>query len=1139
MEKLIKDVRHALRMLARSPGFTAVAVAALALGIGANTAIFSVVNGILLQPLPYSEPDRMVRLAMKFPDGNGYSISIPKYVTWKANTPGLSAICAYNSTGPGLNLSGGSAPEQVKGIHVSAGYFQVFDAAPALGRVFSAEEDRPNGPMLAVLSHGLWQRRFGGDPSVIGRVLVMNGEAYSVIGVLRPSFRAYPPAEIFLPLQADPNSTNQGHYLSVAGRLKPGVRIEAVQAQMAAAAERFRATFPKSIGKQESATAEPLGESMVGDVKKPLLILLGAVALVLLIACANVANLLLARATHRSREVAIRVALGAGRWRIIQQLLTESILLALMGGGAGFVLGAWGVRGLIALSPTGLPRAEEFAQSTVLDWRVLLFSLAVAMGTGILFGLFPALQISRTDVHGTLKEASSRAGTGRRHWARNTLVVTEIALALILLVGAALLIRTFTGLRQVRAGFNPQQVLAFETSLSGSKYKQTAQVEQLSREVVRRDPDNAGGWLMLGIVARQRGRLDQAIDLVKRATELRPAESGFWGTYAAMLGERGRLDEALKSFARAVNLAPDDVEIRYNFGRTLWKAGRLDEAAAAFEATLRIKPGLPQAYHSLGKVLHAQGRVGEAIEALHRAVELKPDYADVWNDLGLMLQETGKLAEAVGAFETALRLKATPGVLSNLGTALRESDRLDEAIGAYRAALQAAPDSATIACNLGMALSDVGEVEQGLDLFRKSIALGTDRRAWDNYLFTLHVATSATPGKILEEHQTWNELVARPAGGRPMCLPFTGERSTHRRLRVGYVSPDFRGHSQSFYTVPLLSHHDHEAFEIFCYSDVTRPDDLTARIRGYADVWREIRGRDDETVARLIHEDRIDILIDLTMHMAGNRLLTFARKSAPVQVTWLAYPGTTGLSAMDWRVSDPYLDPGETDEAFYSERTVRPGRSFWCYDPLSDLGVNDLPAEMNGFVTFGCFNSFFKVSKSTLELWSRVLGSVPGSRLMLLSPRGSARERVAAFMMAHGINPARIKFVDRQPRAEYLRLYHQVDLCLDSVPYPGHTTTFDAMWMGVPVVTLAGTTAVSRGGFSILSNAGLGELVAWDVVKYVEIVSALAADVGRLKTLRGKLRERMKGSVLMDAAGFTRAMEAAYRRMWGEFVAGL
>ncbi|WP_321477628.1 ABC transporter permease [uncultured Paludibaculum sp.] len=486
MEKLIKDVRHALRMLARSPGFTAVAVAALALGIGANTAIFSVVNGILLQPLPYSQADRMVRLNLKFPNGNSPSISIPKYMAWKANTPGLQYICAYNSSGPGLNLTGGSTPEQVKGIHVSADYFQVFDATPALGRVFSPEEDRPNGPMVAVLSHGLWQRRFGGDPSVIGRVLVLNGEAYSVIGVLRPAFRSYPPSEIFLPLQADPNSTNQGHYLFVAGLMKPGVQIEALQSQLTAAAERFRAAYPKAIGKQESAMAEPLAESMVGDVKKPLLILLGAVALVLFIACANVANLLLARATHRSREVAIRVALGAGRWRIIQQLLTESILLALMGGIAGFVLGAWGVRGLIALSPTGLPRAEEFAQSTVLDWRVLLFSLAVAMGTGILFGLFPALQISRTDVHGTLKEASSRSGTGRRHWARNALVVTEIALALILLVGAALLIRTFAGLRQVNAGFTPQKVLAFETSLSGAKYKQTDRVEQLTREVVRR-----------------------------------------------------------------------------------------------------------------------------------------------------------------------------------------------------------------------------------------------------------------------------------------------------------------------------------------------------------------------------------------------------------------------------------------------------------------------------------------------------------------------------------------------------------------------------------------------------------------------------------------------------------------------------
>lgn len=481
-----KGIRHAARVLAQSPGFTVVAIAALALGIGANTAIFSVVNEILLNPLPYSQPDRMVRLMLKFPNGNGQSVSIPKFMAWKEHTQAFSHLCAYDFSGPGLNLTGAAMPEQVKGIHVSADFFPVFDATPAIGRVFSPDEDRPGGPRLAVLSHGLWRRKFGGDPTAIGRAIVLNGEPFTVVGVLRPSFRSYPPSDLFLPLQPDPNSTNQGHYLSAAARLKPGMTLEAARTQMKTAAERFRQVHPESIGKEESATAEPFQQTMVGDVRQPLLILLGAVALVLLIACANVANLLLARAKDRSREIAIRTALGAGRWRIVRQLLTESLLLAAAGGVAGLFLGLWGARALIALAPGNLPRAEEFTDSALLDWRVLVFTAGVALFTGVLFGLIPAWQISRTDVNSTLKESGSRSGTGRHNYARSALVVTEVALALVLLIGAALLIRTFASLRQVDPGFNPNRVLAFETSLGGSKYNTTEQVDLLTRNAIRR-----------------------------------------------------------------------------------------------------------------------------------------------------------------------------------------------------------------------------------------------------------------------------------------------------------------------------------------------------------------------------------------------------------------------------------------------------------------------------------------------------------------------------------------------------------------------------------------------------------------------------------------------------------------------------
>ncbi len=486
MDTLLQDIRLAFRKLTHNPGFALVACATLALGIGANTAIFSVVDRVLLQPLPYSQPVRLLRLQLAFRDGIGQSVSIPKFMAWKQHTQAFEAMCAYNFSGPGLNLSGGVAPEQVKAIHVSADFFPVFDAGTMLGRVFGADEDRMGGPRVAVMTHGVWIRRFGGDPAIVGSTVVLDGEPHTVIGVLRASFRSDPPADFYLPLQADPASANQAHFLSVAARLKPGVTLEAAKAELKVAAERFRQAYPDAIGEQESATAAPFSESIVGDVRQPLLVLLAAVAMVLLIACANVANLQLAQAMGRTRELAIRGAIGAVRSRIVRQLLTESLVLALAGAAVGLVVSSVGVRALLALGPDTLPRAGELANQGSLDFRVLAFTLGCAIFTGLVFGLIPALQISKTDLQSTLKETSSRAGTGRHHYTRSALVVAETALALVLLVGAALLIRSFASLRSIDPGFNPRNVLSFETSLGGSKYTTGASVDRLTRDVVRR-----------------------------------------------------------------------------------------------------------------------------------------------------------------------------------------------------------------------------------------------------------------------------------------------------------------------------------------------------------------------------------------------------------------------------------------------------------------------------------------------------------------------------------------------------------------------------------------------------------------------------------------------------------------------------
>src|SRR5579883_589237 len=489
METFFKDLKHSLRMFGQSPGFTITAVAALALGIGANTAIFSIINTVLLRPIPYPDPDRLVIFTLTSPGGSGPGASATKFNVWREQTSVFQDVSAV-AQGT-MNLTGMDNPEQIQAARVTASMFPLFGLGIAHGRGFTEDEDRPHGARVVVLSDEFWTRRFGGDPGIIGKTIFLSGELYQVVGVTAAEnkMEADPPIDIYVPFQIDPNSTDQAHYFTAFARLKPGVTLGMARAQLQLAADEFRRRFPGTgaLGPKDGFSVQPLHDLVVSGVRDLLLVLASAVGLVLLIACANVANLLLVRATGRRREIAIRAAMGAGRGRIVRQLLTESVVLALAGGALGLALGIVGIRALLPIYPGSIPRLGPHGAYLSIDGNVLTFTLLVSLVTGILFGVIPAFQASRTDLTSVLKEAGGRGGTGfRQNKARSLLVITEMALALILLVAAALLIRTYMALRSVDPGFDHHNVLTAQMSLDGSRFQKTAGVAQVIREGILR-----------------------------------------------------------------------------------------------------------------------------------------------------------------------------------------------------------------------------------------------------------------------------------------------------------------------------------------------------------------------------------------------------------------------------------------------------------------------------------------------------------------------------------------------------------------------------------------------------------------------------------------------------------------------------
>ncbi len=698
------------------------------------------------------------------------------------------------------------------------------------------------------------------------------------------------------------------------------------------------------------------------------------------------------------------------------------------------------------------------------------------------------------------------------------------------------------------------------------------EAEALYRQILTAQPHHGQALHLLGVIAHQRGDHTRAIQQIQRALQLDPTNAAAYANLGETLRHVGRLDEAAACLRRALQLDLNDAEAHANLGLILTQQGRWEEAIFAYRSALQIKPNSPEFHNDLGMALAEQGLIDDAILALRRSVELRPGYAEAWNNLGVALVRRGQFDEGIAAYHQALHhdpdlakacnnlataltyngqhheaalayqraLKIQPDLPeahNDIGNALLSAGYIDEAIEEYLRALALQPEEGGARNNLANAYKDAGRLDEALETYREALRVRPhSQMAHSNLIYLLHFHPDHDDESIAEEHAGWNREFAEPLESQ--ITAHENDRDPNRRLRVGYVSPDFRSHAEACFVVPLLEAHDHGSFEIHCYASVARPDATTERLKRCANVWHNFQGLSDQHLDEQIRRNGIDILVDLTMHMADNRLQVFARKPAPVQVTWLAYPGSTGLETIDYFLTDCYLAPLENERPFYAEEAIVLPDSWCVYDPLADgLEVNELPAGKAGAITFGCLNNFCKINEPTVARFAQVLRAVPDSRLVLLAPVGSSRERFLDQFRRFGIEAERIVCIARVERKEYFKLHHQIDIALDPLPYNGITTTCDALWMGVPVMSIVGRTAAGRAGLSQLSTLGLPELVAFSDEDFVTIAAQLAADLPRLGELRRTLRERMISSPLMDGRRFARGVEAAYRSMWRRWCA--
>ena len=717
----------------------------------------------------------------------------------------------------------------------------------------------------------------------------------------------------------------------------------------------------------------------------------------------------------------------------------------------------------------------------------------------------------------------------------------------------------------------PAEVNALLALYNARRY---AELESRARLLVEQFPDFGFGWKLLGGALQMQGK--NALPAFQKTAQLMPGEADAHYNLAVALKSFGLLDDAAASYRKAVKLKPDYAEAHSNLGNVLKDLGQLDAAVASYRRALKIKPDWADAHNNLGAALKDLGQLDDALASYRMAVQIKPDYADAHYNLGNVLKDLGQPDAAVASYRRAVELKPDfADAHNNLGTVLKDLGQSEAALACFRRVVALKPDFADAHNNLGVALKDLGQLEAALDSCRKAVELNPDyaeahsslgntlqdmgqhdnamtsyRRALNldpdlavthsNLLFCLNHSETVTAQTLFAEHCSFAEQFEAPL--RDNWPQHNNSRDPERCLQVGFVSGDLCNHAVAHFCELVLAHlARYPQLSLHAYYNHVIEDSVTQRLRGHLTHWHPIAGLTDDALAQKIREDGIDILYDLSGHTANHRLLTFARKPAPVQVSWIGYPSTTGLSAMDYYQSDRFLFPDNRFDDQYTEKIVRlPASS--AFLPSQDAPpVNTLPALRNRYLTFGSFNRLSKISRSVVALWGQLLRALPDSRMLLgAMPQDGKYQTLIEWFAQEGIARERLVFHVRSDMERYLSLHHQVDICLDTFPYNGGTTTFHALWMGVPTLTLAGHTLAGWAGASILGHVGLEKsFAAHNAADFVQKGLFWAGNLAALSDIRTGLRERFAKSARGQPAVVAASMERALRIMWQRWCAGL
>jgi predicted O-linked N-acetylglucosamine transferase (SPINDLY family) len=635
------------------------------------------------------------------------------------------------------------------------------------------------------------------------------------------------------------------------------------------------------------------------------------------------------------------------------------------------------------------------------------------------------------------------------------------------------------------------------------------------------------------------GRPAAALPLLHQTIATDPSVPEPFFLIGLIFQQQQLLPQAIAAYRDFLSRKPNDGKGLNNLGRALLDLGQVNEAMQTLQQAVVASPQNAGAFSNLGEAFRMSGNADAAIAHYRNAIAVDANCGEAYCNMGIVLAKKGRGLQAVACFEKAVAINPKSfSARFNLARMLQDTNRFDPAVEQCRAAIEIRPESGEAHNVLGNLLGIMGEVEQCIASQRQAVQFQPDHTAnHSNLLLTLQYRDDLTISERLAAHRQWEQQhIAK-------LTPFDSIRNNcdkNRRLRIGYVSPNFQAHSVSYFFEPVLAAHDRAEFEVFCYSNTKNPDAATARFHALTDHWRDISMMSDLDAAKLIQQDQVDILVDLAGHTAGNRLPVFGYKPAPIQMTWIGYPDTTGMTAIDYRLTDAIADPPGESDAMHTEKLLRIPGSCWAYTgPGNAPPTSPPPSITNGYITFGSFNNLPKVSPAVLETWANILHQVPRSRLAMKAAglRGQmGRDFVLRHLANFGITPDRVDLLGWAPTtASHLDLYSRIDIALDTFPYNGTTTTCEALWMGVPVVTFPGNRHVARVGASLLTHANCGEWITKDLDGYIKKAAQLAGDVASLSAMRGSLRERLQSSPLCDAGRVAIALEKIYQDAWRSF----